>query len=246
MQDLHSHTYYSFCGKDSPYDIIEAARNGAITTLGICDHAYGIAGQRKGMPLYPDINIRNNDFARKTDAYCDHMTLIKEKYADKIKLAVGIELPTIDEEYLYVPENLDLSRFDYCLIEHIDRPDTVVDDFFEYAAQYGCKNVGIAHTDIPLMLQKRGEDVFSFFHEMAKRNIFWEMNVNFDSIHGYQEHGYVKRTLESPWLTEILRESGVKLSVGFDGHRAEEYLPERVKNTNKKIKELGLPLVDLT
>lgn len=25
IQDLHSHTYYSFCGKDSPETIVEAA-----------------------------------------------------------------------------------------------------------------------------------------------------------------------------------------------------------------------------
>jgi predicted metal-dependent phosphoesterase TrpH len=25
IQDLHSHTYYSFCGKDDPTDVIEAA-----------------------------------------------------------------------------------------------------------------------------------------------------------------------------------------------------------------------------
>ena len=26
IQDLHSHTYYSFCGKDNPSDIIDAAK----------------------------------------------------------------------------------------------------------------------------------------------------------------------------------------------------------------------------
>ena len=247
MQDLHSHTYYSFCGKDSPYDIIETARNGGITFFGICDHAYGIAGQRKGMPLNPDVNIRNNDFARKINAYCDHMTLIKEKYADRIRIAVGIEIPTINEEYLYVPKGLDLSRFDYCLIEHLDDPCTHVTDitrFFEYAEQYGCKNIGIAHTDIPSLLQEQDVDELSFFSEMARRNIFWEMNVNFDSILGYHEHEYVKRTLENPVLTEIIKKSGVKLSVGFDGHRVEDYLPKRIINTNKKITKLGLPLVD--
>ena len=30
IQDLHSHTYYSFCGKDNPESIINAAINGGI------------------------------------------------------------------------------------------------------------------------------------------------------------------------------------------------------------------------
>ena len=30
IQDLHSHTYYSFCGKDLPEKVIETAINGGI------------------------------------------------------------------------------------------------------------------------------------------------------------------------------------------------------------------------
>ena len=42
IQDLHSHTYYSFCGKDSPETIVEAAITGGIELFGICDHNHGI------------------------------------------------------------------------------------------------------------------------------------------------------------------------------------------------------------
>ena len=42
IQDLHSHTYYSFCGHDSPQKVIEAAIAADIEMLGINDHNYGI------------------------------------------------------------------------------------------------------------------------------------------------------------------------------------------------------------
>ncbi len=35
IQDLHSHTYYSNCGRDKPEEIIQAAIDGGIDVLGI-------------------------------------------------------------------------------------------------------------------------------------------------------------------------------------------------------------------
>ena len=43
IQDLHSHTYYLFCGKDSPELVLETAINGGIQLLGITYHNHGIA-----------------------------------------------------------------------------------------------------------------------------------------------------------------------------------------------------------
>ena len=78
---------------------------------------------------------------------------------------------------------------------------------------------------------------------MAKRNIFWELNVNYDSIHKYREHQYVKDFFASEELQDTVRQSGMKLSVGFDGHKIEDYLPENVYNACKKIKDLKIPLL---
>ena len=40
----------------------------------------------------------------------------------------------------------------------------------------------------------------------------------------------------------IIRESGVRLSVGFDGHRVEDYLPDRVAHYCGRITEMGIKL----
>ena len=49
IQDLHSHTYYSFCGGDKPEEIAEAAIAGGIELLGITDHNYGIGNARRNV-----------------------------------------------------------------------------------------------------------------------------------------------------------------------------------------------------
>ena len=41
---------------------------------------------------------------------------------------------------------------------------------------------------------------------------------------------------------EIVRRSGVKLSVGFDGHIAKEYKPQRVKTACQMIRNMGIKL----
>ena len=53
IQDIHSHTYYSFCGGDRPEEVVEKAIAGGIELFGICDHNYGgggwVEGEREGV-----------------------------------------------------------------------------------------------------------------------------------------------------------------------------------------------------
>ena len=77
---------------------------------------------------------------------------------------------------------------------------------------------------------------------MAERGIFWEMNVSYDSIHNYREHQYVKDFFDSEFLQDMVRRSGMRLSVGFDGHRVEDYLPDRVADACRKISGMNIPL----
>ena len=54
IQDLHSHTYYSLCGKDRPEEIVEAAIAGGIELFGICDHNHGIGNGRREIFKLPE------------------------------------------------------------------------------------------------------------------------------------------------------------------------------------------------
>lgn len=244
IQDIHSHTYYSFCGKDTPDTVVQTAIAGGIEVLGICDHQYGVAGYRPGNE-YPDQAAFLQDYTTRLRGYLDHIRLVAERYRDQIRVVCGIEIATRNQPHWVLPDGVDISGFDYCLIEHLDLPDTAVKDLFSFAERCGCRRVGIAHTDMFAFLETRGEDTAAFFRRMAEQNIFWEMNVSYDSIHCYREHEYVKRFFRDPAQQEIIRASGVKLSVGFDGHRVEDYRPDRVADACRRLEELALPLADI-
>ena len=207
IQDLHSHTYYSFCGKDSPEAIVEAAIDGGIELFGICDHNHGIGFGRKDAFKAPPEVIPNEYSPVSLRRYYDHIALVKEKYADRIRVLCGIEITAhLNIPKIALPADADVSFFDYCMIENPD------------------------------------EDPYRYFRRMAEQNIFWEMNVSYDSIHKYREHPYMLAFFQNPEQQAIVRESGVRLSVGFDGHRVWDYLPDRVAGYCKKLTELGIKM----
>ena len=244
IQDLHSHTYYSFCGKDKPESLIEAAIAGGIEVLGICDHNYGIGFGRKEF-YKSESEISNEDYERTLVRYFDHISLLKEKYADKIKILCGIEIATtLTRDRMLLPEKTPVFFFDYALVEHISpiNDSAISGDLLGFAKRVGCP-LGVAHTDLFAFIDELGEDRLSYLCRMADAGIFWELNVSYDSIHHYKEHEYVKRFFESGEQQELVRESGLLLSVGFDSHKAEEYRADRVKGACEKLKELGIPLM---
>ena len=245
IQDLHSHTYYSFCGKDKPEEIIEAAIAGGIELFGISDHAHGVGHGKIEVYHAASDGVAFSDYGRMLTRYYDHICLLKHKYAGKIKILSGIEINTQRNlPQAALPEGVDVSFFDYCLIEHLDYEDSLTGgDIFSFAKRCGCNVTGIAHTDLFAHIEKIGADPLDYFKRMADMNIFWEMNVSYDSIHGYREHEYVKCFLSDELQQEIVRQSGVRLSVGFDGHRVEDYRPDRVVDCCEKLKALGISLV---
>ena len=239
IQDLHSHTYYSFCGKDRPEEIVEAAIAGGVELFGITDHNYGIGHGRYDV-FQSQAEDLAKDYGRNLIRYYDHINLIKEKYAGQIQILRGIEICSLNQGRLSLPEGEDISFYDYCLLENLDSDLSVTGgDLFTYAKRLGCP-VGIAHTDLFTFIEKKGWDPEEYFARMAKENIFWEMNVSYDSIHNYREHYYMLEFFRNKRQQEIVRNSGVKLSIGFDGHRVEDYLPERVVKYNQKIADMGI------
>lgn len=240
LQDLHSHTYYSFCGKDAPETIVEAAIRGGLSLFGICDHNYGITNGRIEIFQLPRDAVAD-DAGRTLKRYYDHINAVRERYRDKITVLRGIEICTIGEGRHPLPENADISYFDYCLIENLDAGERswIGGDLFGYAEKLGCK-AGVAHTDLFAFIKARGEDPYTYFKKMAERGIFWEMNVSYDSIHHYREHAYMLHFFEDEEQQDIVRRSGVEISIGFDGHRTEDYAPERICNFCRRAEALGL------
>ena len=75
IQDLHSHTYYSFCGKDSPEKIVEAAIAGGIALFGITDHNYGVG--LGNVDAYHSHEVRNEYSPYALRRYFEHISLIE-------------------------------------------------------------------------------------------------------------------------------------------------------------------------
>ncbi len=243
IQDLHSHTYYSYCGKDSPEAVIKNAISCGIELMGISDHYYGVVMNRPGVTYESDehrIITHNNALKR----YFEHIKTLAEKYKDHIKVWCGIEITAVDKGFTLLPDGVDVSMFDYCLIENFGCKGSVVDDVFAFAKRCGCEKTGLAHMDLNAYILSKGINRDAFFRKMNEQNVFWELNVNYDSKHHFREHRYVKDFFENAGLIDAVKKSGMKLSVGFDGHLLEDYAADRVINTCKRLEELSVPMIN--
>ncbi len=242
IQDLHAHTYYSFCSNDKPEAVVETAINSGIQMLGICDHNYGVGCARTEFCWGKGTRL-DADYEKTLIRYFDHMNAVREKYARKIKILCGLEICTLRSENSYaLPNTADVSFFDFVLVENLSNPNSIMQgDLFAFAKRCGCP-VGVAHTDMFAFIKAQGEDPYRYFRKMAEAGIFWEMNVNYDSIHKFKTYDYVTEFLKNKEQQEIVRKTGVRLSVGFDGHAVKEYKPLRVKNACKIIQDAGIHL----
>jgi len=89
-----------------------------------------------------------------------------------------------------------------------------------------------------------GYDYLDFFRKMAEVGIFWEMNVSCDSIHHYKEHAYVRDFMVNQKKQELVKQAGLYLSVGFDGHRCEDYDGAKVHEIHDFLAENDFLVVD--
>ena len=79
---------------------------------------------------------------------------------------------------------------------------------------------------------------------MAQNNIFWEMNVTYDSIHKYIEHQYVLDFINDRKKQKIIKDAGVYISVGFDSHRCEDYDGHKVHEMYRFLKQNKFNTID--
>ncbi len=242
IQDLHSHTYYSFDSNDRPEAVIERAAAEGVQLIGITDHNYGVGCARADFCWDKGTRL-DADYGKTLRRYYDHISLLKEKYARRIKVLCGLEICTLQGRDDYaLPHSADVSFFDFVLIENLDHPTSITrGDVFAFAKRCGCP-VGIAHTDLFKFISAIGEDPHRYFRKMAEHGIFWELNVNYDSLHSFKTHDYVTEFFKNKEQQEIVRRSGVKVSVGFDTHILKEYKGQKVKTACQMVKTMGIPL----
>ena len=242
IQDLHSHTYYSYCGKDSPEAVIKNAISNGIELMGISDHYYGVVMNRPGV-TYDNPEHRVITHSNALKRYFEHIKTLAEKFKDYIEVWCGIEITTVDKGFTLLPDGVDVSMFDYCLIENFQLQESVINDVLAFATRCGCERTGLAHIDLPAYILSNGLDMDAFFKRMKEQNVFWELNVNYDSKHNYREHQYVKAFFKNDALIDAVKKSKIKMSVGFDGHSLEDYDADRVITACHRLEELSIPMI---
>lgn len=224
--DLHNHTHYSFCGWGEVEELIKVGIKNGIKMLGVSDHNYGI-GKRKR-------------------EYHDEIRALGEKYKDKINVLCGIEIDLYNDNFDFPGFDYSvISDFDYCIIEGNDCIHKVIKDeeLLDLCSSIGIP-CGIAHYDLFEWANSHSIPPREFFAEMAKRNIFWEMNVRYDSVHEFEELDYVKEFMENSEVWGLIKELGVYVSIGSDTHRANEYPGKKVHEMYDFLKKNGIKTAD--
>ncbi len=162
--------------------------------------------------------------------YYEYIQHCKIKYADKIKVLCGLEIGTRPTPPQALPKATKL--FDYVLFESLD--DTSAMDFYEFLEwrkQFSCK-AGLAHTDIFVLGERYGLDIIKV---MRDNNIFWELNTSGNYLYYYD-------FLTNSRKQQIIKESGISVSVGSDTHYIAEYRKKQIRRANELLQELNIPL----
>ena len=179
------------------------------------------------------IGISDHQFSIGSDIsyYIQKVKECKRKYKDKIKVLCGLEIGTRPK-----PDDLILSSIkdlDYCLFECLDS-DTAM-DFFEFLEWVNLFKMpkGFAHTDIFYLGEKYGVDIIKI---MKEKDIFWEINTS-------GNYNYYYDFITNPKKQEIIRKSGITLSIGSDTHWIKDLNVKKLISCQALLQNLGNPII---
>ena len=129
MKPFNYHTHTTFCdGSDAPEKYVEEALRCGLVALGFSAHG--------PVPFKTHWNIRE----RRLGEYCRAVRELQQRYADRIKIRLGLELdfiPGVTVDFASLKERLDL---DYVIGSvHFVKPDNADDLWFIDGPEQGYK-----------------------------------------------------------------------------------------------------------
>ena len=249
--DFHIHT--DFCdGKDAAEDIVKAAIDKGLKTIGFSSHSY--------TPFDSDYCMNEQD----TKDYLAQIKLLKEKYADKIEIFCGIEKDyfsdTCTDEFDYVIGSVhyvkkgekylsvDLSKDDF--INNVN--EYYNGDYFAFVEDYydtlanivnktNCNIIG--HFDIITKFNENNSlfnenderyKTFAFdcVDKLIKNDVIFEVNT------GAMSRGYKTNPYPAEFILKHIAKKGGKVCLSSDAH-SKDSLCFDFENQFKKLKELG-------
>lgn len=212
--DLHNHSTWSRDGSDTLKQLAENAVRSGLDVLGITDHNYWVGRDR-------------------LEDYRQSVYALQKEYQGELRILCGLEVSMIRLEGI-VPKDLD--PFDYCLFEYYEHVIST-EEMVAFRDKTVCPS-GIAHMDLFAMSDKEGIDVAQVW---AEHDMFWELNMNLDEIHGYMEHSYCTEFMNSREQQSHVKACGLELSVGFDTHMLKDYDISRIEKACRFIEDNGFP-----
>ena len=254
--DLHMHT--TFCdGKNTPEQMILSAIDKGLKVVGLSGHSY--TGNESVFGMSKE-NIQQ---------YFDNITSLKIKYADKIKVLLGIEqdsfspiLP-INFDYKIGSVHYVLKDGNYLGVDHSEK--ILINDvnkyyngdFFSYAEDY--------YKQVANVIEDTNADIIGHFDLITKfnegYNLFDETNQRYVKayksaidklIHygkpfeintGAISRGYRTSPYPSVPIMKYIKEKGGKFILSSDSH-SEKNISFKFDECEKIAKELGLDLLE--
>lgn len=256
--NYHSHTTRCMhaVGTEEEY-VLQALRSG-YEVLGFTDHS--------AWPYVTDYvsNIRMR--IDELDGYVDTVKALKEKYAGKIRVHLGMECEAFPRYYGWLKEIRDARGFDYFILgNHFDTTDE--DNGFYFGRSTCGRNafrylettvagmetgmfVYLAHPDIFLhrypMFDDDAKQVCRELCRAAKRlNMPMEYNLlGHKRLELSRERGFVGYT--SPEFWEVAAEEGVQAIIGVDAHDpAHLDCRDLYEGVRARLTGMGLEVIDV-
>ena len=233
LKDYHVHTTYCD-GKSTAEETVKAAINRGVHTLGFSGHSY--------TPFDTDYCMT----PEKTEKYIEEISLLKEKYGDKINILCGIELD--------VYSDTDVSRFDYAIgsAHYIEKNGSYIpvdlssdtlrnavkvhfggdvyaltEAYFETVSKLKNKNIDIiGHFDLITKFNQNGV-MFDEQHPRYLNAAFKAVDVliqkgkPFEINTGVIIRGYKDKPYPSDFILDKITEKGGSFLLNSDSHRSD-------------------------
>lgn len=232
-RDLHCHTV--LCdGKNTAEEMVLAAIERGLTTIGISEHGYTAFDHSYCLSL------------GKTEEYKAEMRRLKEKYSKKIEVLMGIELDalsdldTSDYDYVigsahyvkcgekYLPVDLSASKFEQICREYFDS------DYYAFAEEYYRTVASLASRQIDVvghidLITKFNEGNRLFDMEAPRYlkaarsaiDTLLPLNLPFEINTGAISRGYRTEPYPAKSLRDYIKQKGGTLILSSDAHAKE-------------------------
>ena len=258
LANYHSHTPRCMHAVGTEEQYVLQAIDAGYEILGFADHS--------AWPYKSDFVADMRMPIRELEDYVASVKAVREKYADKIRIHLGMECEAFPEFYPWLRQIRDEMGFEYFILgNHYDTNDDNNGFYFgkssEAAHLYRYMETTIAGMESGLFLYLAHPDLFLHRYrkfdadakrvsrelcEAAKRlNMPVEYNfLGHKRQPGSRSRGFVGYT--SPEFWEIAAETGNRAIFGVDAHAPEDLdCVETLLAIRKKLTDMGIEVLDV-